>query len=211
MKCTITRLLSYITVLVFATNVANADAIFDVRVDTSSLTSQTVAVFNLFPDGSSGNNTATITSITFGGGSAGSGCPVVIQPCAQNATGDLTSSIVLNDSAGFSQFFEDFSPGSTLSFVLDLTTNAPTDPSSFPDAFGFTLFDSNGNLLPGADSSTGDYLAISIDSANPTIVSQVPGVTLSSAAVPEPDTLSLLAMGCIPLFSGMRRKLVRER
>lgn len=211
MKCTITRLLSCITVLVFATNVANADAIYDVRVDTSSLTSPTVANFNLFSNGAVSGNTATITNITFGGGSAGTGCPATFQSCTVGATGDLSTSIVLNDSAGFSQFFENFSPGSTLSFVLDLTTNAPPiDPTLFPDAFGFTLFDSNGNLLPGAD-STGDYLAISIDSANPTIVSQVPGVTLSSAAVPEPDTLALLAIGCIPLFSGMRRKHVRER
>ena len=210
MKCTITRLLFCIAVLVFTANVANADAIYDVRVDTSSLTSPTVAGFNLFPDSASGNNTATITNVTFGGGSAGTGCPATLQPCTMGATGDLTTSIVLNDSAGMSQFFEDFSPGSTLSFVLDLTTNAP-NPGVFPDAFGFTLFDSNGNLLPGADSTTGDYLAISIDSANPTIVSQVSGVTLSSAAVPEPDTLALLAIGCIPLFSGMRRKLVRGR
>jgi hypothetical protein len=209
MKSIISRLFCCVAVLLLAAGMANADAMYDVTVDTHSLSSGTAAAFTLFPGGAPVTNTATISDITFGGGSAGTSCPMSVQPCAQNSTGDLTTSIVLNDTAGNSQFIENFTPGSTLSFVLDLTTNAPTDPTLFPDEFSFTLLDSNGIPLQDADAITGQYLSIEMDSANPTVLTQVPAVSLNTPKVPEPGTLVLLTVGCVPVISGMRRKLIR--
>jgi hypothetical protein len=211
MKSAMSRFFVCLAVLLTSAGVANADAIYDVSVDTHSLGSGSAAAFTLIPGGALVTNTATISGITFGGGSAGTGCPAAVQPCTQNATGDLTSSIVLDDTSGFSQFVENFSAGTALSFQLDLTTNAPTDPSLFPDLFGFTLLDSNGNPLPDADPFTGNYLSIQIDSANPTVTTQVSAVSLNAGEVPEPGSLVLLATGCLSMFSGIGRKLVRSR
>lgn len=213
MKYVMPRLFLCFAFSLAATTVAHADAIYDVSVNTNSLGSGTSAAFTLIPGGAPVTNMATISDITFGGGSAGTGCPVPVQPCAQNATGDLTSSIVLNDAAGYSQFVESFSPGATLSFVVDLTTNAPSDPSLFPDLFGFTLLDSNGIPLPDADPLTGNYFSIQLDSSNPTVnvYTADASVTRQQSTVPEPGSLALLATISVPMILGGRRTLFRSR
>jgi hypothetical protein len=198
-----------IAAAVLSAQPASADAIYDVTVNTQSVQSTTVAAaFTLNPGGGPGN-IATISMIGFGGGAAGTGCP--LQQCSSNlgnASSDLTTTIGLDDSNGFSsQFVESFTAGSALTFQLDLTTNS--DPNFFPDEFDFTLLDSSGNPLPGADALTGNYLSVQIDSANPTISTQQPDVTLGSpgSTVPEPATLALILIGGIPAIAAVRKKL----
>jgi hypothetical protein len=192
-----------------------ADAIYDVTVDTHLLGSGTAAAFSLVPGGAPVTNMATISAIAFGGGSAGSSCPSSVQPCAQNATGDLSATIVLDDANGFSQFVETFTPGLMLSFALDLTTNAPASASLFPDQFGFTLLDSNGNPLPVADPATGNYFSVQINSATPTVTlfTSAASVQTPSNSVPEPGWMVVSGLGLAGVWIrfGKRRDTYRQQ
>ncbi|HEY6358872.1 MAG TPA: hypothetical protein VIX35_11540, partial [Vicinamibacterales bacterium] len=62
----------------------------------------------------------------------------------------------LNTSTPFHAFVEFFTPGSSLSFQLDLTTNV--DTGGTPDAFAVSILDSSGASIPTLDPSGADTL-----------------------------------------------------
>ena len=197
------RLSNRIVPILFAMSLATvsairANTIYDVTIDNHLLDPNVpvAAAFALISGGGPVTNMAIVSGIGFGGGFAGVGCPAVVQPCSQGATGDLTSSIVLDDTPGYSQFVENLFPGNTLTFHLDLTTNAPNGPGSFPDQFIFALLSSDGIPLAGADPVTGSYFFVQLDSANPTVQVFSADTTVNQVAtVPEPGSLTLLAIG----------------
>ena len=155
-----------------------ADEVFTVDLNTSPLTMSpglSAGPFSLaiqLVQGSQpNNNKATISAFNFGtGGSAGSGCPGVLSPCAfGGASGDISSAILLNTSEFFNGSVEFFTPGSSLSFQVDLNTNV--DFGGVPDAFAFSILDSSGLSIPTQDASTADtLLTVNIDSGSPAIL-----------------------------------------
>src|SRR5262245_1310147 len=92
-----------------------------VSLDTSSLVGQP-GPFSLdfqLNDGSGtgdGNNRARLTDFDFDGGAA-AGVPQL----TGGASGDLQSSVTLNETAFLNRFQQQFVPGERLSFLLDLT------------------------------------------------------------------------------------------
>jgi hypothetical protein len=209
---------------------AQADSIVQVTLNTSPLTVAPASsagpfslAFQLIDGSQPNNNTATLTNFTFGtGGSAGSGCPASLAPCTfGGASGDLTSTITLNDSSPFNAFVETFTPGLSLSLLLDLTTNV--DSGGTPDTFAFSILDSQGGSIPTLDPSGADtLLTVNIDSSNPafltfasdasrfTLAGNGPSITLDSpravAAVPEPGSLTLVGLGLTSLCRFRRRR-----
>jgi hypothetical protein len=117
--------------------------------------------------------------------------------------------VTLNSSSAFNALVETLTPGSSLSFLVDLTTNV--NAGGTPDAFAFSILDSSGGSIPTLDPSGADtLLTINIDSANPAILTYAtdpsrntlggsgPSITMDAptvAIVPEPGTLTLLAIG----------------
>lgn len=206
-----------------------ADTIFTVTLNTTPLTTlpgSGAGPFSLafqLTDGSGtndGNNTATITNFDFGGGAA-IGSPTTLN----GASGDLTSAVILTDSAFLNALSQGFTPGSTLSFLVDLTTNV--DLGDTPDAFAFSILDSNGSAIPTSDPSFADtLLAINIDSANPLILTYAtdpirstlggdgPSITMDASVVgapgptpvPEPSSLLLMCAGLFGVTLAARRK-----
>lgn len=208
---------------------ARADAIFTVTLDTSLLTAlpaSSAGPFSLayqLTDGSGSNdanNTATISGIQFGAGGSAGACPSACSAFG-GASGDAGSSIVLTDSAFFNAMLQGFTPGDTLSFLVDLTTNV--DSGATPDVFSFDLLDGSGGSLPTLDPSGADsLLTVTLDSASPAILAYGSdlgrpangGVTVSlsaatigtpKSAVPEPNTVGLLGMSIAALLI-LRRK-----
>jgi hypothetical protein len=216
---------------------ARADTIFTVTLNTASLAGSpgsSAGPFDLafqLTDGSGlgdTNNTATLRNFQFGGGSAGA-CPANCVGFG-GASGSAASSIVLTDTTFFNALVEGFTPGSTLSFLVDLTTNV--DSGGTPDTFAFSLLDSSGFSIPTLDSSGADsLLTVTLDSAKPAIlaygsdVSRLTnggsGVALSLAAptigspggpsVPEPGTLLLVTIGFAGLILAQRKPLKRPK
>ena len=169
--------------------------------------------------GGDSNNTAKLSNFNFGGGSA-AGSPVLVG----GASGSLGAGVVLADSDFSNLFVEGFTPGSSLSFVLDLTTNL--DASGTPDFFGFSILFNDGvntNPLLTLDDTLGDNLLyVNIDSTNPAaavfatmaggpvalgapVLSASPPPGPGPGQLPEPGSLPLLLAGLAGLFGVVRR------
>lgn len=168
-------------------------AFFHVDVNTASLIGSSSAPFSLdfqFNDGGVlGNNTATVSNFSYGGGGA-TGVPTLFD----GAAGSIGSSITFDNSGTFQELFQTFTPGTTLGFDVFLTTSLD---GATPDAFVFAILDSALHNIP--TTGLGDsLLLVNIDSATPTAqtfagTGNFAGVTVS--AIPEPETHAMLLLG----------------
>ena len=187
---------------------------YHVALDTSSLAASLMSPFSLdfqFNDGGTpGNNTATLTHFTFGGGSAA----LMPSSLLGGASGNANSVITIADSGFINELTQDFTPGQTLAFDLSLTTNLNTAPGSSPDEFTFALLDSNGNEI-GTTAGNNAFLTIDVDSSNPTVTAAgtPPGATFTipvpqvqAIAVPEPGSLAYFISLTGALFAGVRSR-----
>ncbi len=184
---------------------------FDITLNTAGLVGSLNGPFSLdfqLNDGSgggSGSNSANIRNFNFGAGSA-VGSPTLIN----GATGSLTSSIALTETAAYNEAYQGFTPGATLSFHVSLTDNAPS--TSTPDIFSFAILDQNLNNLPAT--GVGDSIVtITID---PTGAIVATGYTLGSehvtvtSVVPEPASTGAVVAGLAGLMALVRVIRVRR-
>ncbi|HEY9155983.1 MAG TPA: NF038129 family PEP-CTERM protein [Opitutaceae bacterium] len=191
-------------------SVASADIQFRVQLDTSSLISNPSGPFSLdfqLNDGSGwgdANNWATISNLTFGGGS-----PTGSASTMGGAWGDLGSSVALVDSDPLlNDFTQGFTPGSWLSFDVHLSTNV--DSGGTPDEFSFAILDGNFFNLPTNSLGTDTFVQVALDSANPTILiaSSVDGAIAAPTVtpVPEASTYGLMGAALLGLVALKRRR-----
>ena len=195
--------------LVFAqARPATADA-FTVTLDTSTLSGTQTLAFG-FTDGDlAADNTITLSSFTFDGGSAIAGtqdCTLFGTLSGVGCSGDLTSAVTLSD-VGFQAFFlQQFVVGASLSFTLT-TTNQFAAGS--PDQFAMYLCDASFSACYSNDATTGAMLLLALNgeplSASSFIVTGATDQNLAAPlvttgppvaqAVPEPASLFLVAIG----------------
>ncbi|TCV90662.1 NF038129 family PEP-CTERM protein [Sulfurirhabdus autotrophica] len=203
-------------ILMAVSSLAEANLIYTVTLNTTAIAGGNYALAFQLTDGSGtgdGNNTATLGNFNFGGGSA-AGCPANCTLFG-DASGDATSSVILNDSTFFNVFTERFTPGNSLSFILNLTTVAETPT---PDAFAFGILDSAGNPILTLDPLASSFLSIDIDSTQPTPLLwatdpaspvAINAPTLSTpppvVGVSEPGSLLLIAAGMAGLIWSARK------
>jgi hypothetical protein len=148
--------------------IANANS-YQVTLGTSSLIGHPAGPFSIgfeFADGSGigdGNNAVFLNTFNFGVGGP-SGLPLTFG----SVGGNLSSSVVMTDAAPVSVFVQPFTPGSSLSFVLDITTNV--DAGGTPDVFIMSILDNTFAAIPTtAASPLSPFLEIDLDSSNPTV------------------------------------------
>jgi MYXO-CTERM domain-containing protein len=179
--------------LLFTALSARAQLAFTVSLNTAPLVGSPNGPFSLdfqLNDGSGtndANNTATLSNFSFGGGSA-AGSPTLIG----GASGDIATTATITDSDFLNELTEGVTPGNTLSFDVNLTTNM--DAGGTPDEFSFALLDVNGNI-PTAGG--GFFVIVDLDSATPTVQTFTaqdpyaaigsPQITIAGQTVPEPS------------------------
>jgi hypothetical protein len=104
------------------------------------------SIFFSVVDGSAtgdGDATVTLSNFVFGGG----GAPFEPASNGPGTSGDLTSSVTLNDSDPVSNdFSQEFTQGTQFAFQLNVAKSG-----SDSDTFLFGVIDSSGNLIPTLD------------------------------------------------------------
>jgi hypothetical protein len=177
-----------------------ADEIFTVTLNTAPLTTAADSAAGPFSlafqlaqgDPSNPLNTATVSDFAFGGGSAAA-CPANCTTFG-GVTGDATSSIGLSTSDGFEAIIQAFTPGSQLSFQVDVSTNINTGVA--PDDFAFSLLDSTGFPIPTQDGSGADtFLTVLLNSSSPSVLTYASDPTTGTAAGDVLISLSAPAIG----------------
>ncbi len=193
-----------------------ADTVYNFSMNTTPLVGNGPFALDLqFLDGSGtgdANNTVTLTSFAFGGGGPSGG-----GTATGGASGSFALGVTLQDTSFFNEYFENFTPGTLLSFTID-TTNVP-DSGGTPDLFTIALLDSSGNELPTTGPAS-EFVDLSLaGGANPQVstFSSAPGSAFSLAAptvqsgspapVPEPSSYWELLTALLAL--GFGRKVFR--
>jgi len=155
---------------------------YHVAFDTSSLSSPFYVDFQ-FVDGSgvgNANNTATLSNFDFGGGS------LIGAPTAFGSfSGSFASGITLTDSDFFTEIFQSFAPGSTLSFDVTLTN---TIESPAPDVFSFAILDGSLANIPTTHPTNNSLFYVELGSS-PVLSSGTGNFNgITSIASPVPDS-----------------------
>jgi len=212
-----------------------ADLVFTVTADTSSLQAANGPYyldFQLNNGGgiAGGTNTAAITNLT--------GYQALDTPLPNyglGVSGGFSSpgdSLILSNqvdpnppipgTGGINEYTQGFTPGDSLSFHVEMTTNV--GDSFSPDQFLFSLFytDSTGTpqFIPTTSALGFSFVGVSIDSRSPTIQAFASDGTLSPPGidvpqprievpvtpVPEPSSIVMVGLGAIGLLGVMRRR-----
>lgn len=186
---------------------AQASQLYSVILNTSPLIGHSAELFYLefqLNDGSGagdGNNTVTLSDFQFGSGGSAANNPET----EGGATGSLTTGVMITDKDFFSNsFYEKFTPGELLSFMLEITTQAD---GITPDQFSFAILWGipKPNETPPEIPTFGPADALlTIDIASPNLIVQtfasnpdeLPRIALDAPTViPVPGTLALLLVG----------------
>lgn len=190
---------------------AQAQVSYRISLNTAPLLGSSAGPFYAdfqFVDGSGGgdaNNQAWIGNFQFGGGS-----PSGVAAGMGSFSGSLGSSVSLTDGSFFNEFYQAFTPGSTLQFDLTLTTRA--DAGSTPDSFAFAILDSTLSNLPTLAPGSDVFLQIDLGATpivrtyagNANMPPAAGGLPIAIAAavvtpVPEASTYGLWAL--VTLFA----------
>jgi hypothetical protein len=197
--------------------------VFQVSLNTTPLIGHPAEPFSIFfslLDGSGtgdGNTTVTLSNFAFGGG----GAPFEPASNGPGTSGDLTSSVTLNDSDPVSDdFSQEFTQGTQFNFEMNVTTTG-----SDVDTFLFGIIDSSGNLIPTLDPLGEDVLlratisgsgtsfsTFPTDPTQDTAAFQQPPIDMTAPVVtPEPSMKSpaVAAMLLLVLFSVVRSRQKR--
>src|ERR1022692_81426 len=195
----------FLIVLLSTVSVVSADITYDVTVDTSSISGTAGSLdFNFNPGPLAPTQAASLQILNFTSDGSLVNCAANVQGfCGSgDVSGTLPGTLTFDNGAGFNDYFDGFTFGSTLSFAVDLYGPALVSPdgvSASGSAFAFSIFSDTGGTVPTLTTDTADGFATIVDvnldgsttvnnSSSQTSISPVGPVS----AVPEPNSVVLL-------------------
>lgn len=193
MKRIIIKLL-VVAVIMFAATSAFASYSYDFDVNTSSVSGQTGYIELQFNPGlSSGAANAVVTNFT--SDAALSGAPII----TGDATGALPSTVALNNTTAWNDYFQAVTFGNTVRYSLNLSGAAG-------NSFALSFYGADGTTPLLTNDLTYGYAATVDLNSNGAVVNNLSN-QVSVAQTPVPAAAWLLGSGLTAMF-GIRRRMM---
>lgn len=193
-----------IALLLFGASLASADSIvYDVTVDTSSISGDMGSLDFQFNPGPLVSQAASLQILDFTSDGTLVGGPYP----TGDVSGVLPGALTFDNGGFFNDYFQDFSYGSTISFQVSVfgpALSSPDGVSTSGSTFAFSMFTDPEGETPALTTDTTDGFATLINvnlDGTTSVTNYSPAVTIvpETSAVPEPSSLLLLLVA----FSGL--------
>jgi hypothetical protein len=209
------RALVLVTLLLLIGSAASADILYDVSVDTSSISGTVGSLDFNFNPGPLVTQAASLQILDFtSDGMLAGNCP-----CGTgDVSGQLPATLTFDNGTAFNDYFDDFTFASMLSFQLRLygpALSSPDGVSTSGSTFAFSMFSDAEGTIPALTTDTTDGFAftVGVNLDGTTTVNNFSSQTTvgsGTSAVPEPSSLTLLGTAVV-LFVTIRFRQQRRR
>jgi hypothetical protein len=188
---------------------------YAVTVDTSTILGTAGSLDFNFNPGPLVTQPASLQILSF----ASDGALAGACPCGTgDVSGQLPATVTFDNGTGFNDYFDDFTFGTTISFDVSLygpALSAPDGASTSGSTFAFSMFSNAAGTIPVLTSDATDGFAFTADvnldgTTAVTNFSSEASVQPANGAVPEPNTLPLMAVGIGVLCLAFRFRLQRR-
>ena len=163
------RTLAFVLIVLFGcASVATADVIYQITVDTSSISGTAGSLDFNFDPGPLVTQAASLQILDFTSDGTLTACAANIQGFCPtgDVTGTLPGTVAFDNGTAFNDYFDGFTFGSTLSFQLDLggpAINNADGVSTSGSTFAFSMFSDSAGTIPALTTDTTDGFSVTVD------------------------------------------------
>jgi len=184
------RLLPLLIALLCTMSVASADVMYEVTVNTSTISGTGGSLDFQFNPGPLVTQAASLQILGFSSNGLLAGSPLP----TGDVSGDLPSTLTFDNLTGYNDYFEGFKFGSSLVFDLRLygpAVSSPDKTSTSGSTFAFSMFSDAAGTLPVLTTDTTDGFAFTVN-VNLNGTTTVTNFSKQTSVVPEPTGFVLM-------------------
>ena len=194
------RAVLFFALFIWIASSASADVIYEITVDTLSISGTPGSLDFQFNPGPLVTQAASLQILNFTSDGTLTACALNIQGFCPtgDATGTLPGTVTFDNGTPFNDYFDGFTYGNSLSFDVRLygpAINTPDGTSTSGSTFAFSMFSDAAGTMPTLTTDLTDGFAATIDVNldGTTTVTNFSSVTSigTPGAVPEPPTFAV--------------------